>query len=382
MTRIPGRRTTAAFIRSYLETEVAGGALLVGASLVALLWANSPWQIGYVDLWHTEAGLFDLRHWVNEALMAVFFLVVALEVKRELLEGALRERRSAALPVAAAVGGMVVPALLYLAVNTGGGEAGGWGVPMATDIAFAMGVLALVAPGIPASLRVFLLTLAVVDDIGAIVVIAVAYSSDVDGRWLLAAGALVAAMIAVRRLVYVELAMAVVLWFTLHEAGVHATLAGVIAGLTLPVWPALEARLHSWSSLLIVPLFALANAGVTFTSTGVGDAATSPVTWGIGLGLVVGKPLGIVGAAWLARRTGVADLPGGVTWRQLSGVAALGGIGFTVSIFITGLAFDAPATVDEAKIAILAATLLAVGLGALLLRGVSDGRDETASART
>jgi NhaA family Na+:H+ antiporter len=323
------------------DRATTSAALLLVATAAALLWANSPWQHGYHDLWHRDLVGLDLHAWINEGLMSVFFFVVAAEVRHEVRHGELRDRRHAALPVAAAIGGMVVPALLYLVLNLGGDGQDGWAIPVATDIAFAMGVLALVAPRIPTNLRLFLLTLAVVDDIGAILVIAVVYSS-----------------------------------------GIHATIVGVVLGLVVVVPRRLEAWLRRVSTLVIVPVFALANAGVTFTSAGIGDAASSAVTWGIVVGLVLGKPLGIVGGAWLAQRARLARLPDGVGWRQLAGVAAFGGIGFTVSIFITGLAFDAPATIDEAKVAILVATVLAAGLGALLLRGVSDGRDETASART
>jgi NhaA family Na+:H+ antiporter len=357
-------------------------ALLVGATALALVWANSPWQSGYHDLWHTGAGALDLRAWVNEALMAVFFLVIALEVRGEIRHGELRDRRHAALPVAAAIGGMVVPAAIYLAVNAGSEHADGWGVPMATDIAFAVGVLALVAPRIPASLRVFLLTLAVVDDIGAIIVIAAMYSSDVHAGWIAAAVVTFAVLLVARRHLPIAAVAGILLWVALHEAGVHATLAGVAVGLVATVPARVEKQLQTWVGLAIIPLFALANAGVTFTSSGARDALASGVTWGIVLGLVVGKPAGIVGGAWLSQRTRFAAFSTDMRWRQLTGVAALGGIGFTVSIFITGLAFDEGAIVDEAKIGVFAATVLATILSALLLREVSDGRDETASART
>jgi len=379
-------------LREFLATETAGGALLVVAAVVALVWANSPWQDAYDAFWTTELGIdlgpleleLDLRGWVNEALMAVFFLVVGLEVKRELLIGELRERRRAVLPIVAAVGGMVLPALIYLALNPSGPEAQGWGIPMATDIAFAVGVLALIAPGIPASARLFLLTLAIVDDIGAILVIVIAYSSSIDAGWIGAAMLVLATVVVLRRvgglspLVFALLGVA--LWVTVYESGVHPTIAGVAMGLLAPAeqLERLEHRLHGWSSLLIVPVFALANAGVVLSAGALDAAATSTVTIGVAVGLVVGKAVGIAGASWTAIRLGWADLPSGTTGRHLAGVAALAGIGFTVSLFITALAFDDPDLVDEAKIGVLAASVLATVLAAVLLRG-SSRRDDAES---
>jgi NhaA family Na+:H+ antiporter len=405
-------------LREFLATEAAGGVLLVAAAAVALLWANSPWQESYEALWQTSlrVGLgrfeldLDLQHWVNDGLMAVFFLVVALEVKREFLLGELRSRRTATLPVVAAIGGMVVPALIYLAINGTRGTERGWGIPMATDIAFALGVLALVGRSVPAAARLFLLTLAIVDDIGAIVVIAAFYTEDLEPTWLLVAIAVVSVVVLLRQLRFVATplfaALGVTLWVSLQASGVHATLAGVVMGLLVPATPALtreivrsrtdelidvftpatahettrmakqsvsqlewlEHQLHGWSSFFIVPVFALANAGVELTATSLNDAATSPVTIGVIIGLVLGKTLGISGAAWLAIRTGVAELPRGASWRHLIGVAALAGIGFTVSLFITGLAFGTTGLADEAKIGILAASALATLLGSLVLR--------------
>jgi len=415
------RASTATFsraLREFLATEVAGGLVLLVATVAALVWANSPWDAAYERLWHTElvASLgqdrlaMDLRHWVNDGLMALFFVVVGLEVKRELLQGELRDRRRALLPIVAAAGGMVVPAALYLAVNLGGDGAPGWGIPMATDIAFALGVLALVARSLPPVLRVFLLTLAIVDDIGAIVVIAVFYSTTIDGPWLAAAFAVVVVVVALRQLGVSFTPLFVVLggclWLALHSSGVHATLAGVAMGLLAPATPRLgreiilgrsdelldvfspesaratsrlarmsvselewlEHGLHPLSSLVIVPLFALANAGVALSGDALEGALSSPVTLGVLVGLVAGKTVGITGAAWLACRLGWAELPRDVGWREIAGVAALGGIGFTVSLFITGLAFDSVEIIAEAKVGILAASLLASVLGAIVLR--------------
>ncbi|MFL6203820.1 MAG: Na+/H+ antiporter NhaA [Acidimicrobiales bacterium] len=425
--RLPPLSSPTRALREFLATEAAGGVLLVLAAVVALVWANSPWQESYATLWHTDVGVhvgrwsleLDLRHWVNDGLMAVFFLVVGLEVKRELVLGELRDRRRAVLPIVAAVGGMVVPALFYLGLNPAGAEASGWGIPMATDIAFAVGVLALVAPAIPPALRLFLLTLAIVDDIGAILVIAVVYSSAIELAWVGVALVVVGCVVGLRRLGVTATPWFVllggVLWVAVYESGVHPTVAGVVMGLLVPATPALtreivrsrtdelldvftpeaardttrlarqavsplewlEHQLHGWSSLVIVPLFALANAGVELTADAVDHASSSTVTIGVVVGLVLGKTVGISAATWGAVRLGRADLPTGASWRQLVGVAALAGIGFTVSLFIAGLAFDDPALVDEAKIGVLAASVVATLTGYLLLR---SARRPTVSA--
>jgi Na+:H+ antiporter, NhaA family len=417
-------------LREFLATEVAGGVVLVVAAAAALVWANSPWSASYDTLWTTDLDValgrwelhLDLRHWVNDGLMAIFFVVVALEVKRELLEGELREVRKAALPVVAAVGGMVVPAALYLAFNPSGDAARGWGIPMATDIAFALGVAALVARSLPAGLRLFLLTLAIVDDIGAIVVIAVFYSSGVAFEWLAAAVALVGGAYLLRRAGVIFppffVAFGAAVWLALHEAGVHPTLAGVAMGLLAPasarfdpqdvaarreelldVWTPAAARrtsalarqsvspmewlehgLHPWTSLGVVPLFALANAGVSLSASDVGDAVGSAVTWGVLVGLMLGKTVGITGFAWLAVRLGIAALPVGATWRHLIGTATLAGIGFTVSLFVTGLAFERPDLVDHAKIGILTASALATALATVILVRAPSAAEDSADA--
>ena len=361
-------------LRSFLSTEVAGGAALAAAAVIALVWVNAPWSETYGDLWNRDLGPLDLRQWINDGLMTVFFLVVALEIKRELTVGELRERRNAALPLVAALGGMVVPAAIYLAINGARMGARGWGIPMATDIAFSVGVAALVGRILPSSLRVFLLALAIVDDVGAIVVIAVFYSSHVELVWLGCVVVVLAVALGLRRaqvtspLVYVVVGVAV--WLALHEAGVHPTLAGVGVGLLVPTTTteAWEARLHPWTGLVVVPVFALANTGVSLSASALGDALTSSVTWGVAIGLVVGKPLGICAFSWLAVRVGAAALPPGATWRQLAGTAALAGIGFTVSLFVTRLAFDARDLIEQATIGVLAASLLATAVAAALLR--------------
>jgi NhaA family Na+:H+ antiporter len=404
----------------FLQVEAAGGLLLLAATVIALLWANSPWSGSYDAFWHTairvEVGSFhieeDLAHWVNDGLMAVFFFVIGLEIKTELTDGQLATARDAALPVIAALGGMIFAALLFTAVNAGGPGASGWGIPMATDIAFAVGVLALLGDRVPQGLKVLLLGLAIADDIGAIVVIAVFYSEGIGLGWLLAAVGGLALVVVLRRAqvwytpAYVLLGVGV--WLCMLKSGVHATIAGVALGLLAPARPLLgqpdadriagdlsadadvtvedvkrvgfELRgsispaerfadtLHPWSSYLIVPLFALANAGIHLSADTLAETVRSPVTIGVIVGLVAGKLTGITVFSWMAVRSGVARLPDAVTWRHLTGMAMLAGIGFTVSIFIAGLAFDAPSSVDHAKIGILVGSTIAAVCGALVLR--------------
>ncbi len=405
-------------LRHFLHTESGGGIVLLAAAVVALVWANSPWSGGYESLWSTELRLSvggaelseDLRHWVNDGLMAVFFFVVGLEIKRELVVGELRSPRTAAVPAVAALGGMVAPAALYLAVNAGREGVEGWGIPMATDIAFAVGVVALLGSRVPAPLKLFLLTLAIVDDIGAILVIAVVYSDGIDGRALAVAAAAGVGIVVLRRIgvdwPVAYLAAGLVLWVATYQSGVHATIAGVVLGLLTPARPLapdlltqdwvtdlaedpspqdlatlrrvarssvspaerLQHDLHPLTSFVIVPIFALANAGVAIESDAFDAPGAGAVALGIGLGLVAGKVVGVFGAGWLAVRTGLGRLPPGVTARQLSGVAAVAGIGFTVSLFVAGLAFpEAPALEAPAKIGILAASLVAAVVGSVVL---------------
>jgi NhaA family Na+:H+ antiporter len=423
----PLARRVAQPLQSFLEAEASSAILLVSAAAVALVWANSPWRESYAELWGTRLTLRiagwelseDLRHWVNDGLMSIFFLVVGLEIKRELLTGELRDRRAAALPVVAAIGGMVVPSLLYVAVNAGGDGHRGWGIPMATDIAFALGVLTLAARRAPASLKPFLLTLAIVDDIGAIIVIALFYSEGISVAALLVAAGLVGLTFLLQRFdvraTILYLGLGVGVWLAFFEAGVHPTIAGVILGLLTPAeafqrpravsreavrtaettvddpdppdadapqWLRLawlsreavsplarvEAALHPWSSYLVVPVFALANAGVVLSADALADSASSAVTLGIVLGLVVGKAIGVTLASAVAVRTGLGRLPAGCEWRDLVGVAALAGIGFTVSLFVTDLAFGQGALADQAKVGVFAASIAAGGLGFGVLR--------------
>ena len=412
----PGRRLPPT-VRRFLDTEASSGILLLVAALVALVWANSPWSASYRSLWHTDVtvnfGRYvlegDLHHWVNDALMVVFFFVVGLEIKRELVNGKLRDPRTAAMPAFAALGGMIVPAGLYLLVNVGGDGSRGWGIPMATDIAFAVGVVALLGSRVPSSLKLFLLTLAIVDDIGAIIVIGVFYSSGLQPQFLGLAAALIIIIYVINRAGVVTLApylvLGAVLWLAVYASGVHATISGVILGLLTPArsflpasvakeWASdlrdeptvheLEAMrrlarhavspaerighiLHPWSSFLIVPIFALANAGVAIRADAFDAPGATAVTLGVMLGLVLGKTLGIAGAAWLAARLGVARLPEGANWPMMFAIAAVAGIGFTVSLFVAELAFDAGPLQDSAKLGVLAASAVAAVLGGMTL---------------
>ena len=376
-------------LREFLRAETAGGFALLAATIAALAWANLA-PAAYEALWHVPLAVplpvtpldLDARHWVNDGAMAVFFFVVGLEIKRELVDGELRRPRQAALPLLAAVGGVVLPALIYLAFNRDGDAARGWGIPMATDIAFAVGVLALVSPRVPIGLKVFLLSVAIVDDIGAIAVIAVFYSAGIELVWLAAAAVALTVFRAGWRMppgparAAVLVAVAALAWVLVQGSGVHATIAGVALGLLVPAGGAedpsaaerLEHTLHPWTSLLVVPVFALANAGVVLAPDALRQTIAHPVALGVFFGLAVGKVVGIGGAAYAAIRLGVAERPAGVTWAQLVGASALGGIGFTVSLFISQLAFTDEQTIAAAKIGTFAASLTCAAGGYLLLR--------------
>ena len=377
--------------KEVLETETASAVFLLLAAVAAIVWANLSGS--YNDLWESKLSFSiggleaarDLRHWVDEGLMAIFFFVVALEVKREVLTGELKGGRRAALPVIAALGGMIVPAVLYLLVNFGGDASPGWGIPVATDIAFALGVVALFAPGLPQAARVFLLSLAIVDDIGAILVIAVAYSSGLvwSNLALACAGLLLIAVLRRFGIGFwpVYLLVGVAVWAATLGSGVHATIAGVALGFVTPVTrrgdsPSAGERfedvLHPWTTFLVLPVFALANAGIEISGNTLGDASSSRVTVGVLLGLVVGKPLGICGAVMLGRKLGMVDLPEGTDARQILGLSIVAGIGFTVSLFIADLAFESPAHVREATIGVVAASVLASLIGGALLHERAD----------
>ena len=385
------RRTFVDPLTEFLQEEAAGGVALALATVAALLWANGPADQAYLDFWNHELGIQiggldlneDLRHWVNDGLMVVFFFVVGLEIKRELVTGELQRRGAATLPAVAAIGGVVLPALIFVAVTAGAEGASGWAIPAATDIAFAVGVLALLGDRVSSGVKLLLLTIAIVDDVIAIVLIAVFYSEGISSAWLAAAVAVLVGVIVLRRLgvwriaVYVPVGFAA--WVAMHESGVHATIAGVALGLLCPARPVrgrevlvtLEHRLHPVSAFVVVPLFALANAGIDLRGGNLQDALESRVAWAIAAGLVIGKLAGITGATLLTLRRGWGDLPEGAERRHVAGIAALGGIGFTVSLFIAQLAYEGTDLVNTAKVGILAGSLVSGILGAALLLRVS-----------
>ncbi|MCE5191825.1 MAG: Na+/H+ antiporter NhaA [Actinomycetia bacterium] len=418
----------------FLHLEVSGSLVLLAATVAALVLANTAFHEGFVSFWDTEIGFsfgtFALRqsalHWIDDGLMALFFFVVGLEIKREVLVGELSTLRKAALPIFAALGGMIAPALIYSVVNRGGAGAGGWGIPMATDIAFALGVLALLGSRIPTNLKVFLSALAIADDLGAILVIAIFYTSQIFWGWLLIGLGLLLVLVLfnVMRiespLPYLFVATAV--WFCFLNSGVHATIAGVLVAFTIPAtsriqpmefvaWArrkideiadkdvpgdhvlqtpdqqhaAQELQAHArWiqaplqrmehallplTTFVILPLFALANADVVLLSLDLPKLVLEPVSLGIFCGLVLGKQIGITGSTWLSVKLKLAELPKGVTWRQIYGAGWLGGIGFTMSLFISGLAFRSGVLQSEAKLAILMTSVIAGLGGYLILRG-------------
>lgn len=414
-------------LHHFIQSEVSGGVVLMAATAVALALANSPLAEAYHAILKTYGTLslgplaltLSVEHWINDGLMALFFFVVGLELKREALAGELSDLRQALLPILAAVGGALVPALIYSLLNRGGPGAPGWGVPMATDIAFALGVLALLGDRVPWTLKVFLTAVAVIDDLLAVLVIALFYSSGLNLAALAAAGGLLllltlANMLGFRH-VGITVVLGVLVWLAVLQSGIHATIAGVLVALTVPArsridperflaqarrlleefaqgppdttpvltderqqsavlalehaceevqWPLqkLEHRLHPWVAFGIVPIFALANAGVALAPGSLGGAG-APVVLGVVLGLVLGKPLGLLTTTWLLVRLGVARLPAGVRWRQMAGAGCLAGLGFTMSLFIAALGLRDPALLEAAKLGILGASLLAGVLG-------------------
>ena len=415
-------RNLAAPARDFLRTETGGAVALLCATLAALLWANSPWWSSYESVWDTELSIrlggdgisMDLRHWVNEGLMTFFFLVVGLEAKRELDMGDLRERSRVAIPLIAAAGGMLAPVAIYLAFNAGGPGAVGWGAAMSTDTAFALGVLALVASG-ATRLRVRLLTIVVIDDLVALLVIATVYTEDVSFVPLAVALALFAALVALRFApttwrMPAALGLGLALWAALHKSGVDPVIAGLAAGLVTSAYPParsdlervteltrsfreqptpelarsaqlsvasaisanerLQHRLHPWTGFVIVPLFALANAGIHVDEELLRDAVTSPITLGIVFGYVIGKPLGIVTAAWLASRSWLGGLRLSLSWPTIVGGGAVAGIGFTVSLLISTQAFTGQ-RLDEAKLGVLGAAMLASLVSWIVFRAIA-----------
>ncbi len=427
MNRQPRRASSTPHVLSplgdFLRTEVAGGVLLAVAAAVALIWANT-WSASYQNLWTTplSVSLGDhtlqlvLRQWINEGLITIFFFVAGLEIKRELSSGVLAERRAAFLPVAAAVGGMAAPALIYLAI-AGSHSPRGWAIVVATDIPLALGVVAIAGDRVSPSLRVFLLALAIVDDIGALLIIAAVYSRGVGWGWLAGAVCVLAAAFVARRIGvrshWLYVALGCVLWLALHQAGVNATLAGVAMGLLAPSTPRiapefvdieeladittveaarmttdiargsvsvvewLEHILHPWVSYVIVPLFALANTGVTFSSDLIHAAVRSPVTWAIIAGRVIGKPFGILVAVRSVVGARLADHPTDSDAHQRLGVASSAGMGFTVALFIAELAFHDQTQRSNATVGILAAALIAAGLSLTILRTAEQSASES-----
>ena len=386
------------FLRRFLEGQSSAGLVLMAAAAVALLIANSPLAAGYEALLHSKLGPLSVSHWINDGLMAIFFLLVGLEIKREALDGQLATWPRRILPGFAAAGGMLVPTLIYLGFSSGD-SARGWAIPTATDIAFALGVLSLLGPRVPASLRVFLAALAIIDDLGAVLVIALFYTSGISLPDLAGAAAVLALLVGLNRFGVRRLApyllLGLVLWLLVLRSGVHATLAGVVLAFTIPLQPtpgrpdveaSPESPLHRLEhglilpvGFLVVPIFGLANAGVSFLGLPA-EAFTAPVTLGVGLGLLLGKVVGVLGFALLAIRLGLADMPAQAGRLQMLGIALLCGIGFTMSLFITLLAFpDQPLLQTEAKIGILGGSLLAGVLGYLLLRVAPRDRLATPS---
>ncbi|HEX3736662.1 MAG TPA: Na+/H+ antiporter NhaA [Solirubrobacterales bacterium] len=387
-------------MRNFLRAEAAGGLALLLGSAVALLWVNVVDAGGYASFWGTHLTLGiggasideSLGHWVNDGLMTLFFFLISLEIKRELVTGELRHPKRAALPIIAALGGIVAPIAIFLAV-TGGHQASGWGIPMATDAAFAIGALALLGDRVGEGVKLFLVTIAVVDDVAAICVIAVAYTDHLSLGWLVVAigallGVIATRLLGVRRvLVYIPLGVFV--WVATLESGVHATLAGVTLALITPARPVggrdvlgeLEHRLHPWVNLAILPVFALANAGVELGGGELSDPSGRRIALAVALGLVVGKFLGIGGATLAALRLRLGALPPGVDRRSLLGAAALGGIGFTVSLFITPLAYHDPVLAGAAKLGILAGSVVATTIGVAIFAtgGVHPSRVDDAS---
>src|SRR5574338_1568879 len=419
-------------IQEFLHQEASGGILLIIATIIALVWANSPFADSYHHLWHTYltislGGLalnYSIHHWINDGLMVISLFVVGLEIKRELLVGELSSVKKAALPIAAALGGMIFPALIYTIINAGGEGASGWGIPMATDIAFVVGIIALLGQRVPLALKIFILALAIVDDLGAVLVIAIFYTSDISFTSLYIAAGLIVLLIAMNKLgvrnLLIYIFVGIGLWLAFLKSGVHATVAGVLLAFTIPVSSRIntikfknetesllqdfdnagehgdnvltnserltiidqienncekiltplqrfEHGLHPWVSFFIMPVFALANAGVTIGS-GFGSSLTNPVNIGIILGLFLGKQIGIFSFSYLAVKLKFASEPEGVSWKKIYAAAIISGIGFTMSLFIANLAFTSPELLDTAKVGVLSGSLISGIIGFIILK--------------
>jgi NhaA family Na+:H+ antiporter len=368
-------------LRSFMESESSGGIILMGVAALALIVANSPLSEDYFGILKTDLGGLSILHWVNDALMAVFFLLVGLEIKREMVNGQLSNWSRRALPGFAALGGMVVPALIFLALNEGE-TLRGWAIPSATDIAFSLGVLSLLGSRVPLSLKIFLTALAIIDDLGAVIIIALFYSGGLSIPAVAGAAAVFAILIAMNLLgvvrLWAYLILGLILWIFVFKSGIHATIAGVLLALAIPMRGAkgrsdapllkLEHAIQPWVGFLIVPIFGFANAGVSFSNVSLSNLA-DPVPLGVAAGLFIGKQSGVFSFAWLAIKLGLAERPAGASWLQLYGVAILCGIGFTMSLFIGLLAYaDSPLLQDETKLGVLLGSLLSAVCGAILLR--------------
>jgi NhaA family Na+:H+ antiporter len=372
-----------AILTSFLASESAGGIVLMGAALAAIIVANSPMAAYYFAALHSVWGGLSIELWINDGLMAIFFLMVGLEIKREVLAGGLASWGQRALPGFAAAGGMLIPALIYVGTNWGNAQTlSGWAIPAATDIAFALGVLSLLGKRVPASLKVFLAALAILDDLGAVTIIALFYSTGLNLPMLGASFATLAVLIIMNRMgvqrLLPYLLLGLLLWFFVLQSGVHATLAGVALALCIPLGTRqeearspllfLEEKMHYWVAFAVVPVFGFANAGVSLSGITLGNLV-DPVPLGVALGLFVGKQIGVFLAAMLAIRSGLATLPEGSNWMQMYGVALLCGIGFTMSLFIGNLAFPgAPHLIDEVKVGVLMGSILSAVAGVLVLR--------------
>jgi NhaA family Na+:H+ antiporter len=424
-------RTLVMPIQEFIHIQGISSGVLLGAAIIALIWANSPWHDSYHHVWEMELQLgrlqLPIHAWINDALMALFFFLVGMEIKHEIVHGELSDIRKASLPIFGALGGMIMPALAYTALNYGTPGQHGWGVPMATDIAFSLGVLGMVK-SMPTELKIFLLTLAIADDIGSIIVIAFFYTDTLRAEALIFGAFFLLVLYVLRRIGVLRtmpyVVLGILFWVAILRSGIHATIAGVTLGFMVPTDPRLSLdqfqeigtdmirrfrtakaegdlatanrllgsfesllyateaaseratrKLNDWVSFVVLPLFALSNAGVTFSAGAISGLLSSRIAWGIAVGLVIGKPVGIVGFSILAVKTGIARLPSRVNWLQMLAVGILAGIGFTVSIFISSLAFDDPAHLMEAKTAVLVATLIAGVAGYFALKHEASQED-------
>lgn len=428
-------------INEFLHREASGGILLIICTVIALAWANSPWFESYHHLWHTYITInfgdllilnYSIHHWINDGLMVIFFFTVGLEIKRELLVGELSTLQKASLPIAGAIGGMVVPAILYAIFNAGGEGADGWGIPMATDIAFVVGIMALLGPRVPLTLKIFVLALAIADDIGAVLVIAIFYTSEISITALIIAAIVLVILFLLNRLGTKSLIpytiLGIILWLAFLKSGVHATIAGVLLAFTIPAssryntnefsdrvkqliksfdetgdhWKNVlnnahrqhdvhaietscervltplqrfEHGLHPYVAFFIIPVFALANAGVTLAGLDILGALLSPISLGIIVGLFIGKQFGIFAFSYIAVKLKLASLPEGINWKNLYGAGMLAGIGFTMSLFIAGLAFVDPALLDLSKIGVLTGSLLSGIVGFIYLKSTPEKKN-------